>query len=627
MDKKENMSKDNILPFPLLLRRELKNELILDSKKFFNLVKIIIDYLSIDVLSLTQASKIVSVDTPTNPPLNILSEFNKISIHSKSQVPKNINNSDFTFITQINTHKSNFPFLVKVLSESKKSCCLLSTHILCSKHVAYREKLAKENIFIDSILILPKNSFTSLELCLVFFDRKKKNEELVMQVEDDESLEFQLQEMENRIFDECRSVEFQDSITNDELEFYSDVNYDEYKDYYTIECEEKNIPRRRFSNREAAVKFIKEKKITHYKIHKENDYENLWEGQYFAVGAFKTIEHYEVQKHINSLTTEYKNYKRYTLGEISKNINSVKKNSSGFPKFDNSIYFPNIGNKKISVERGNLKLKDQNIFQVVLNPDIITNEYAAIFINSNLGQKYIKLLYSEKGVIPKLSKIDIDNFPMLVPDIKSQSQICETDRQIKGTLEVLKKLQVDLQQEPLNEKSIERVKLISESALSALETEIIAKDLRRSENKNVEFKQTLSWDTRTGKKNPALELEVIKNICAFANVEGGRLYIGVHDNGEALGTDEELKKLYGNSQDKFKLKLTDLLKESIVGNDYIELLDYRFSTEYNNIPLFIITVKKGKAIWHKNGNLYVRENPRTRGLIGKEASDYANSRQ
>ena len=59
MDKKENMSKDNILPFPLLVRRELKNELILDSKKIFNLVETIIDYLSIDVLSLTQASKAV----------------------------------------------------------------------------------------------------------------------------------------------------------------------------------------------------------------------------------------------------------------------------------------------------------------------------------------------------------------------------------------------------------------------------------------------------------------------------------------------------------------------------------------------------------------------------------------
>jgi hypothetical protein len=615
----------------------------LNKKEIFNLVETIIDNLSTNVLGLTRASKILTVDTPTDPFLDILSEFKKVSITASSEdTLQNNYNYDFTFIFYLEPNGS-LDHLLSGLPKSEKICCLTGTEII--HDFEYRKSLAKENIFIDTILLLPKCDFTSLEVCLVFFERKKKTRELVMQVEGGESLEFQLQKMEDVIFEEWRSVESQNSIADevdDLAEYFSAEDYDQFSDHYTIEYEEENIPTSIFSNKEEAIKFAEEKEITQYKIHKENAYENLWEGKYFPVGAFKTTRHFAIQEHIDSLVLNYDNYNKYTLGEISESINIAEKNSSGFPKCDNSIYIPlkkgilEVGKnkKEISIERDDLKLKDHYICQVVLNPDIIINEYASIFINSGIGQQHLGILYNFKkengnlkNLFSEIDEIEISNFPILVPDIKSQSQICETDRQIKGTLEVLKKIQVDLQQEPLNEKSIERVKLISESALSALETEIIAKDLRRSENKNVEFKQTLSWDTRTGKKNPALELEVIKNICAFANVEGGRLYIGVHDNGEALGTDEELKKLYGNSQDKFKLKLTDLLKESIVGNDYIELLDYRFSTEYNNIPLFIITVKKGKAIWHKNGNLYIRENPRTRGLIGKEASDYANSRQ
>ena len=45
--------------------------------------------------------------------------------------------------------------------------------------------------------------------------------------------------------------------------------------------------------------------------------------------------------------------------------------------------------------------------------------------------------------------------------------------------------------------------------------------LSKEENQNIEFKQ--SWRD-----------EYLKWICAFANTEGGTLYIGIKDNGEGL---------------------------------------------------------------------------------------------
>ena len=49
--------------------------------------------------------------------------------------------------------------------------------------------------------------------------------------------------------------------------------------------------------------------------------------------------------------------------------------------------------------------------------------------------------------------------------------------------------------------------------------------LQKNENQNVEFKQ--SWRD-----------EYLKWICAFANSNGGKLYIGVKDNGEVCGVDD-----------------------------------------------------------------------------------------
>ena len=52
--------------------------------------------------------------------------------------------------------------------------------------------------------------------------------------------------------------------------------------------------------------------------------------------------------------------------------------------------------------------------------------------------------------------------------------------------------------------------------------------LDKSESQNIEFKQ--SWRD-----------EYLRWICAFANTDGGTLYIGVDDNGNICGIDDSHK--------------------------------------------------------------------------------------
>ena len=91
----------------------------------------------------------------------------------------------------------------------------------------------------------------------------------------------------------------------------------------------------------------------------------------------------------------------------------------------------------------------------------------------------------------------------------------------------------------------------------------LAEMLAEGESEELEFKQTLRWDTREGRVNKGLEDVVIKTVAAFANSqEGGTLLIGVSDAGEAVGLDQDFSALGDADRDRFELHLRNLFGEA-----------------------------------------------------------------
>lgn len=90
-------------------------------------------------------------------------------------------------------------------------------------------------------------------------------------------------------------------------------------------------------------------------------------------------------------------------------------------------------------------------------------------------------------------------------------------------------------------------------------TEMIAE----GESEELEFKQTLRWDTREGRVNKGLEDVVIKTVAAFSNSHGGgTVLIGVSDAGVAVGLDQDLSALGDADRDRFELHLRNLFGEA-----------------------------------------------------------------
>ena len=82
-------------------------------------------------------------------------------------------------------------------------------------------------------------------------------------------------------------------------------------------------------------------------------------------------------------------------------------------------------------------------------------------------------------------------------------------------------------------------------------TEIVAQD----ENRFLEFKSSLRWDYRQEKPNPILEDVILKTVAAFGNSDGGILLIGVDDNKNILGLQNDYNTLKKKDSDYFEIHL------------------------------------------------------------------------
>lgn len=72
------------------------------------------------------------------------------------------------------------------------------------------------------------------------------------------------------------------------------------------------------------------------------------------------------------------------------------------------------------------------------------------------------------------------------------------------------------------------------------------------ENQTTEFKASLGWDYHQQRINKDLHVPVMKNLVAFMNSGGGRVLIGVSDDGDILGLEPDLAGLHKKNVDGFE---------------------------------------------------------------------------
>jgi hypothetical protein len=351
---------------------------------------------------------------------------------------------------------------------------------------------------------------------------------------------------------------------------------------------------------------------------KEEQSENIPNGKWVDRATFVTFQKAKIENEINGLQTQYKDYRHYRLSEVAVSINLTRE---GFSELPNSVYVPKIGTSKVVSTLSEIRIKHQNVFQVLLNPELVLSEYLVLFYESDLGQLILSSL-STGSFIPSITKSIIEEGQLAIPPIAEQKILIHTNQKLEELQNTVNELKSELGLNPKSANTIlEKFDSIF-SPLKKLTTEDkILSLIRKGENKKTEFKQTFSKNIHTSKKDKEIEKSSLKNIVGFLNAEGGTLLIGVDDNGEITGVEDDFFK----SNDKYLLHFKNALNTKI-GSEFYPLIDFDLFQVLDRHVLRIDCKPSQKACFFDGNEFYVRTNPATDKLEGRQLIEYVKRR-
>lgn len=168
--------------------------------------------------------------------------------------------------------------------------------------------------------------------------------------------------------------------------------------------------------------------------------------------------------------------------------------------------------------------------------------------------------------------------------------------------------------------------------LDHLKTEL-DKDLpsiiRQGEGPYLEFKSSLRWDLVENRVNRVLESIVLKTIAGFMNSSiGGTLLLGVADNGEILGLDNDFKTLKKTDIDGFEQAVMTAIS-SHLGSDVCEFVHILFHVIDKKTVCRIIVSPARRPVYLDFNNMsrfFVRTGAATREMTVQEALAYVPTR-
>ena len=153
--------------------------------------------------------------------------------------------------------------------------------------------------------------------------------------------------------------------------------------------------------------------------------------------------------------------------------------------------------------------------------------------------------------------------------------------------------------------------------------------IQAGENERVEFKSSIRYDYYRKTTNRDLEVIIAKTITGFMNAKGGKLIIGVDDDGNVLGLEKDYKTLKhknrdGYEREVFRIISTQLSHEACFSN-HISF----YSINEKDVCVVNIEPSNEPVYVNDEGNttFYVRTGNATYPLSVKETVDYLKTKK
>jgi len=152
------------------------------------------------------------------------------------------------------------------------------------------------------------------------------------------------------------------------------------------------------------------------------------------------------------------------------------------------------------------------------------------------------------------------------------------------------------------------------------EEDTIENRISRGEGMQTEFKSTLRRNCTSGNNDTRMEHAVLKTIAAFLNSHGGTLLIGVQDDGQVVGVEQDSFQ----NEDKMGLHLDNLIRDRLGGSVFSRVKSC-FKNASGKRVLVVECESSDKPIFLKNDGgeeFYIRAGASSPALPASQTHEY-----
>lgn len=157
----------------------------------------------------------------------------------------------------------------------------------------------------------------------------------------------------------------------------------------------------------------------------------------------------------------------------------------------------------------------------------------------------------------------------------------------------------------------------------------ITEIIEDGENEKVEFKSSIRYDYLRKVTNRDLELVIAKTIVGFMNTKGGKLIIGVDDDGNILGLENDFKTLKHKNKDGYEREVFRIISKQL-GHKACFSNHVSFYN-LNEKEVCVVDIEPSKEPVYVNDGtsttFYVRTGNATYPLTVKETVDYLKTQK
>ena len=321
-----------------------------------------------------------------------------------------IRSERYSKVLELNTNKSHLLTIeasLKMLKEGGRAAIIVPQGLLFGSskdHLETRKRLIEDNL-LEGVVSLPNgvfNPYTGIQASILLFKKNTKNTTKKVWFYDIQADGFSLNHKRTPLLNE--------DITGPNPN--KALTAEEHRKNNLPEC----LNQWKDKNLVSEQSFYVDVKTL-----KENNYD---------LSLAKYTENKFLQILVDKIST-----KPIKISEITKKIILGVYAKNIFEDISNAIYIPRIGKSKVLCSLNELKLKQQNYFQLVVDENKSKASFLAEFLNSEVG-KY--LLYRQHtGYIKNLTKTNLLSMDVYIPSLKIQEKLLTVDSKIEDKEKII----------------------------------------------------------------------------------------------------------------------------------------------------------------------------------------------